>query len=146
MAPAPKTPGSAKEKERRKSGGKPSMVRTFQVTPSKLRQILDPSSIKQESPAKESRQTSPAAPSDATPARNDSVAAEPEGTSNTNGDNASESTPGTPAPNGSGTPSQTPMAPPSEASKKKGVKRAAKDADPTAKIRGKPGPKKKPRL
>ncbi|KAH9906686.1 DUF1711-domain-containing protein [Xylariomycetidae sp. FL2044] len=124
---------ATKEKDRRKSAGKPSTVITLRLAPALLRKILDPSSVKEESPAK----PSPAA-SIATP--NDAVAVA------TNGDNASESNPDTPA--AGATPSQAPMGPPTEAPKKKGVKRSstAANGDPTAKIRGKPGPKKKPRL
>ncbi|KAI1204310.1 DUF1711-domain-containing protein [Annulohypoxylon truncatum] len=129
-----KSSASNKEKDRRKSTGKTTALVTLRVPSLKLRKILDPSSIKEESPVKESDATSATAPIDQTPAA-------------LNGDNASASSPGTPAP--AGTPSQVPMGPPTEAPKKKGVKRsaaAANGSDPTAKIRGKPGPKKKPRL
>ncbi|KAI1380954.1 DUF1711-domain-containing protein [Hypoxylon crocopeplum] len=129
-----KTSSSSKEKDRRKSSGKASTLITLRVTPIKLRKILDPSSIKEESPPKESPPASTTLPSDPAPAAS-------------NGDNASASSPGTPA--AAGTPSQVPMGPPTEAPKKKGVKRsaaAANGSDPAAKIRGKPGPKKKPRL
>ncbi|KAL7623064.1 hypothetical protein AAE478_006743 [Parahypoxylon ruwenzoriense] len=125
---------STKEKDRRKSAGKTSAIITLRVPPGKLRELLDPSSVKEETPAKES-------PSNSTPAPNEQAPA------TSNSGNASESNPGTPAP--AGTPSQVPMGPPTEAPKKKGVKRsaaAANGADPTAKVRGKPGPKKKPRL
>ncbi|KAI1336722.1 DUF1711-domain-containing protein [Xylariaceae sp. FL0016] len=136
MAPS-KSSSSNKEKDRRKSAGKnPTHPVTLTVTPIKLRRVLDPSSIKEDTPMKDSPAPSVAAP-------NESVAAA------SNGDNASPSSPGTPAANGSGTPSQAPMGPPSEGPKKKGVKRGAAGAnagDPVAKVRGKPGPKKKPRL
>ncbi|KAI0179214.1 DUF1711-domain-containing protein [Hypoxylon sp. FL1284] len=128
-----KASASAKEKDRRKSSGKSSGLVTLHVASLKLQKIVDPSSIKEESPVKESPVPS-ALPNDQVP-------------NASNGDNASESTPGTPGP--AGTPSQTPMGPPTEAPKKKGVKRNAAGAngsDPTAKVRGKPGPKKKPRL
>ncbi|KAI0885821.1 DUF1711-domain-containing protein [Annulohypoxylon maeteangense] len=128
-----KSSASNKEKDRRKSTGKTTSLVTLRVPSLKLRKILDPSSIKEESPVKES-DTASTAPIDQAPAAS-------------NGDNASASSPGTPAP--VGTPSQVPMGPPTEAPKKKGVKRSAATAngsDPTAKIRGKPGPKKKPRL
>ncbi|KAI1418587.1 DUF1711-domain-containing protein [Hypoxylon sp. FL1857] len=128
-----KASASSKEKDRRKSSGKNSALVTLRVPSIKLRKLLDPSSIKEESPVKESP-ASTALPSETAPAAS-------------NGDNASASSPGTPA--AAGTPSQVSMGPPTEAPKKKGVKRSAATAngsDPTAKIRGKPGPKKKPRL
>ncbi|KAI1084980.1 DUF1711-domain-containing protein [Whalleya microplaca] len=130
-----KTSAAGKEKDRRKSSGKTTTnIVTLRVSPGLLRKLLDPSSVKEESPVKES-------PAASTPQPNEPVATA------SNGDNASQSSPGTPAPNG--TPSQVPMGPPSEAPKKKGVKRSAAGAnssDPMAKVRGKPGPKKKPRL
>ncbi|KAI1443883.1 DUF1711-domain-containing protein [Annulohypoxylon stygium] len=130
-----KSSASNKEKDRRKSTGKTTALVTLRVPSLKLRKILDPESIKEESPVKDSDAASSTAPVDQAPAAS-------------NGDNASASSqPGTPAP--AGTPSQVPMGPPTEAPKKKGVKRsaaAANASDPTAKIRGKPGPKKKPRL
>ncbi|KAI1778404.1 DUF1711-domain-containing protein [Hypoxylon cercidicola] len=131
--PTPSKASTSKEKDRRKSSGKSSALVTLRVASIKLRKVVDPSSIKEESPVKESPASS-SLPNDQVPAAS-------------NGDNASESTPGTPA--AAGTPSQTPMGPPTEAPKKKGVKRSAAGAngsDPTAKVRGKPGPKKKPRL
>jgi hypothetical protein len=120
-----------KDKDRRKSGGKPTLLQTLRVSPINLRRIIDPSSIKEESPVKASPDTS-------TTLANEASAPV------SNGDNGSESNPGTPAP--SGTPSQGAMGPPSESLKKKGVKRAANGGDPMAKIRGKPGPKKKQRM
>ncbi|KAI1389704.1 DUF1711-domain-containing protein [Hypoxylon trugodes] len=129
-----KNSSSSKEKDRRKSAGKSSALVTLRVPSIKLRKIVDPLSVKEESPVKESPPESIKAPSEPAPAV-------------PNGDNPSPSSPGTPA--AAGTPSQAPMGPPTEAPKKKGVKRSAAGAngsDPTAKIRGKPGPKKKPRL
>ncbi|GAW18049.1 hypothetical protein ANO14919_075180 [Xylariales sp. No.14919] len=126
---------SHKEKERRKSNGKASVMVTLRVSPDRLHKIIDPSWTKEESPAKESADSSPAPPNDI-PA-----------TAVSQDDNATPSSPGTPA--ASGTPSQAPMGPPTDNPKKKGVKRSAAVAnanDPTAKIRGKPGPKKKARL
>ncbi|KAI3325885.1 DUF1711-domain-containing protein [Xylariaceae sp. AK1471] len=124
-----------KEKDRRKLAGKSSAVVTLRVPSDRLRKILDPSWTKEESPTKESSASSPPPPNDIPV-----VAALQD-------DNASPSSPGTPA--ASGTPSQTPMGPPTDNPKKKGVKRCAATAngnDPAAKIRGKPGPKKKARL
>ncbi|KAI1109276.1 INO80 complex, subunit Ies4 [Nemania sp. NC0429] len=134
--PAPsKTSASGREKDRRKSTGKPSAIVTLRVSPDRLRKIIDPSWTKEESPKKESSASSPV------PANDVPVAAASQE------ENASPSSPGTPA--ASGTPSQTTMGPPTDNPKKKGVKRSATVAnanDPTAKIRGKPGPKKKARL
>ncbi|TGJ78780.1 hypothetical protein E0Z10_g9985 [Xylaria hypoxylon] len=126
---------SNKEKDRRKSTGKSSALVTLRVPSDRLRKVLDPSWTKEESPAKESSVSSPAPPNDIPVAV---VSQE---------DNATPSSPGTPA--ASGTPSQAAMGPPTDNPKKKGVKRSAPAAngnDPTAKIRGKPGPKKKARL
>ncbi|KAI5860247.1 DUF1711-domain-containing protein [Durotheca rogersii] len=133
--PSKSSSASAKEKDRRKSSGKSTAIVTLRVASDRLRQVLDPSSLKEDSPVKESPANSTLLPIDQPPA------------APSTGDNASESTPGTPGP--SGTPSQAAMGPPTEAPKKKGVKRsaaAANGGDPTAKVRGKPGPKKKPRL
>jgi hypothetical protein len=129
MPSSTKSAAPAKDKDRRKSGGKPSLVSTLKVSPDKLRKIVDPSAVKEETPAKESA---------ASPTLLPTVAV-------SSGENASESTPGTPA--GTRTPSQVPMGPPAEGSKKKGVKRSAPGANGSeSKVRGKPGPKKKPRL
>ena len=143
MPASVKTSTPAKEKDRRKASAKSgsnigSYIVKLRVPSSKLRLIVDPSSVKEESPAKESPETSATQPNDVAAAAS-------------NGDNASESNTGTPAgtPAPNGTPSQVPMGPPTEAPKKKGVKRNAATAnggDSTAKIRGKPGPKKKARL
>ncbi|KAI1851057.1 hypothetical protein JX265_002896 [Neoarthrinium moseri] len=131
MPATTKTATPAKEKDRRKSGGKPSLLTTLRVSPNRLRQLLDPSSLKAETPTKESPATSATLPTETAAAAS-------------NGDNASESNPGTPAP--AGTPSQGPMGPPADGPKKKGVKRGAAALNGEPKIRGKPGPKKKPRL
>ncbi|KAI8953550.1 INO80 complex, subunit Ies4 [Xylaria longipes] len=132
MPATTKTSASNKEKDRRKSNGKSPVLVTLRVPSDRLRKILDPSWVEEETP-KASAASSPA-PNDIPAA----VASQD--------DNASPSSPGTPA--ASGTPSQTPMGPPTDNPKKKGVKRSAAAAgnDPTAKIRGKPGPKKKARL
>lgn len=62
---------------------------------------------------------------------------------NGNGEAASDSNAATPA--GDGTPAPSSMGPPTDG-RKKGVKRGATTADGQPKVRGKPGPKKKPRL
>lgn len=102
----------------------------MQVSPDKLRKIIDPSSIQVDSPAKESP-----VPEVGTPAENAAPAS--------SGENASDSTPGTPS-------SHAVMGPPqTDTLKKKGVKRSAAGANGNelvAKIRGKPGPKKKQKL
>ncbi|KAK8069574.1 hypothetical protein PG994_006190 [Apiospora phragmitis] len=123
--PTYKTSTPAKDKDRRKSGGKPTLISTLKVSPNSLRKIIAPSEFKEESP---SRNLQLHRPRDA-PAPPAAV----------NGDNAFESNPGTPA--------QVPMGPPTDGPKKKGVKRSAPGANGNEpKIRGKPGPKKKPRL
>ena len=105
------------------------------VPPAKLREILQPESIKEESPVKEPSETKDS-PAPSIPQ---------EAASNSNGDNASDSNAATPAPDGTPAPSVT--GPPTEGPKKKGVKRAANGTiDGVPKPRGKPGPKKKPRL
>jgi hypothetical protein len=133
MAPPSKTAGDG----RRKSGGKPNMVVTLKVSTDELRKLLDPSAldpsaVKEESPLKDTK---------ASPV--ESPAAAPAST-NGNADNASDSNAATPA--GDGTPGPSTMGPPTENPKKKGVKRAAPNNDGIPKPRGKPGPKKKPRL
>ncbi|KAI8633853.1 INO80 complex, subunit Ies4 [Xylariaceae sp. FL1651] len=135
MPAASKATASNKEKDRRKSTGKSSAVVTLRVPSDRLRKVLDPSWTKEESPVKES-----SAPLLVPPTETPAVATPQD-------DNASPSSPDTPA--ASGTPSQAAMGPPTDGIKKKGVKRSAAAAnsnDPTAKIRGKPGPKKKARL
>jgi hypothetical protein len=134
MPATSKTTTSTKEKDRRKSAGKTSLV-TLKVSPDRLQKLLNPTPPKEESPVKESPATSATLPTETI-------------TAASNGDNASSSNPGTPA--AAGTPSQVPMGPPTEGPKKKGVKRSAPGANGAnsaePKARGKPGPKKKPRL
>ncbi|ORY68751.1 INO80 complex, subunit Ies4 [Pseudomassariella vexata] len=132
MPAASKNSASAKEKDRRKSAGRPSLLSTLKVSPDRLRKIISPASIKELSPVKESPATSTTLPTETAAAAS-------------TGDNASESNPGTPA--GNSTPSAVPMGPPTEAPKKKGVKRSAPGTNGgEPKVRGKPGPKKKARL
>ncbi|KAK8116283.1 hypothetical protein PG984_012785 [Apiospora sp. TS-2023a] len=126
--PASKTSTPAKDKDRRKSGSKPTLISTLKVSPDSLRKIIAPSEVKEESPLKESPAPSASVPPSDAPAPPVAV----------NGDNASESNPGTPA--------QVPMGPPTDGPKKKGVKRSAPGNGSEPRIRGKPGPKKKPRL
>ncbi|KAI1322550.1 INO80 complex, subunit Ies4 [Xylariaceae sp. FL0255] len=133
MAGNSKANTPAKEKnDRRKSAGKSSSTTiTLRVNPKKLRNLLDPSPTKEESPIKASPPPQTETPAPAA----------------TQDENATPSSPGTPAPNGSS--SQVPVGPPTDGAKKKGVKRSAAVAnkdDPSAKIRGKPGPKKRARL
>jgi hypothetical protein len=137
MAPPTKSPDA-----RRKSGSKGGLTVILKVSPEKLRDILDPQPVqpaKEESPVKETKE------SQESPATSATLQAAPA----SNGDNASDSNPGTPA--ASGTPVPPVMGPPTEGVKKKGVKRSAAPAnglgpDGQPKVRGKPGPKKKPRL
>lgn len=119
---------------RRKSGGKPTLIVNLTVEPSKLREILNV----EDSPAQE--------PEDVKQSP-DSNAAQPTPATNTNGENASDSNAATPQ--AEGTPAPSSMGPPTDGPKKKGVKRSAANAngaDGVPKQRGKPGPKKKPRL
>jgi len=109
------------------------MIVTLKVSPEKLKMVVLPF-IKEDSPSKDSVSTT----SNTLPVATSS-----------NGDNPNESSPNTPAPNG--TPVPTSMPPPTEAIKKRsgGVKRsstAALGVDGLARVRGKPGPKKKARL
>ncbi|RSL90578.1 hypothetical protein CEP52_014525 [Fusarium oligoseptatum] len=108
---------------RRKSSAKPTLLVTLKVSPDKLRDLVDSKPVKEDSPV-----------------------------NNSNGDNASDSNAATPAADATpadGTPAPSAMGPPVEGPKKKGVKRSAANAngiDGVPKPRGKPGPKKKPRL
>ncbi|OAA34518.1 DUF1711 domain protein [Beauveria brongniartii RCEF 3172] len=131
MAPPNKTSDG-----RRKSGGKPSLVVTLSVPSAILREAIGFDPIKPESPAAASDQKDSSdikeSPSTPVPAANGS------------GENASDSNAATPA--GEGTPAPSVMGPPTDG-RKKGVKRgAAGTNEGQLKIRGKPGPKKKPRL
>ncbi|KLU86428.1 hypothetical protein MAPG_05442 [Magnaporthiopsis poae ATCC 64411] len=118
---------------------RPGLV-TLVVPPQRLRAIIDPSSVSsltEETPAKDKD----------SPTMSSTLAAAPP----SNPDAPSDSNPNTP--NATGTPAPpSVMGPPTEGPKKKGVKRSAAMANgngsdgPTAKVRGKPGPKKKARL
>ncbi|OAQ82726.1 hypothetical protein VFPFJ_08529 [Purpureocillium lilacinum] len=124
---------------RRKSGGKPSLLVTLTVPSRQLREIVDPDSIKEDTPSVKS----PSEPKDVkdSPANSASLAAAP----TANGENASDSNAATPA--AEGTPAPSVMGPPTEGPKKRGTKRGAAGLiDGVPKPRGKPGPKKKPRL
>jgi hypothetical protein len=142
-AMAPSSKNAAAAKDRRKSNNtaaaattanaaaratspKTSLIVTLKVTPEKLRAIIDPDFVKEDSPAKQSTTAAP----------------------NSNAENASDSTPNSPS---AGTPAaqSASMGPPTEGPKKKGVKRSAGAAaigNGEPKARGKPGPKKKQRL
>ncbi|OAA42202.1 DUF1711 domain protein [Metarhizium rileyi] len=122
---------------RRKSGGKSGLLVTLKITASKLREVMHAESPDAESSTpKESSEPKDFVDS---PAASAHLAAS--GVSI--GDNASDSNDATPA--AEGTPVPTSMAPPTD-SRKKGVKRSATNLDGVPKPRGKPGPKKKPRL
>jgi hypothetical protein len=125
-------PSSKAADNRRKSGGKPSLIVKLAVAPARLQELFDSSTPEEESPVTESK------PSDESPVDS--------GTVNATGDNASDSNAATPVPEGTPVPSS--MGPPTDTLKKKGVKRSAPatNNDGIPKPRGKPGPKKKPRL
>lgn len=145
MAPPSKHAGASKDRRKPNTAApavastspfKLSMVVTLKATPQKLRAIVDPDFVEEDSPIKETKE-SPADASTALPVA-----------PNSNAENASDSTPGTPA-NGTPAPQSAAMAPPAEGPKKKGVKRsatAALNGNGEPKVRGKPGPKKKQRL
>ncbi|KAF6817042.1 DUF1711 domain protein [Colletotrichum musicola] len=134
---------------RKSSEGKGGLVVVLSVTPDKLREIIEPSPVKEDSPVKmdvdesnEAKETQETQDSPATSTTLPAPAA-------TNGENASDSNPATPA--AVGTPAPASMGPPTEGVKKKGTKRGAAAAnglgpDGQPKVRGKPGPKKKARL
>ncbi|KAK3989252.1 INO80 complex, subunit Ies4 [Cladorrhinum sp. PSN332] len=138
---APSSKNTAATKDRRKTGNnngvtttaaspsKEAKIVTLTVPSNKLRAILDPDYVQEDTPMKDS------------PGTSTTLAA----VANSNTENASDSTPDTPA---AGTPApQSTMGPPVEGPKKKGVKRgAAAAANGEPKVRGKPGPKKKQRL
>ncbi|KAM0552483.1 hypothetical protein ACHAPJ_007811 [Fusarium lateritium] len=133
---------------RRKSSTKTSLLVTLKASPDKLRSLLEPDSVKEESPAKDVKAKAESPAVDAVSASGSQPPA-----SNANGDNASDSNAATPVPDATtadGTPAPSAMGPPTEGPKKKGVKRSAANANGTIdgvpKPRGKPGPKKKPRL
>ncbi|KAK0728470.1 INO80 complex, subunit Ies4 [Lasiosphaeria miniovina] len=142
----PSGKNAAAPKDRRKSNAtaasittslspiKPSLIVSLKTTPKRLRAIVDPDSVKEETPVRELKES---------PATSTTLPAAP----NSNTENASDSTPNTPA----GTPAAQPsiMGPPADGPKKKGVKRGAGAAaigNGEPKVRGKPGPKKKQRL
>ncbi|CAG9943592.1 unnamed protein product [Clonostachys rosea f. rosea IK726] len=136
MAPTAKSNESA----RRKSGTqKPTMIHTIKVPSKALGDLLSLDTTSDEgTPAQESLEVKSSPASQAAPS------AAP----TTNGEDASDSNAATPQPEG--TPGPATLAPPVEGGKKKGVKRSAAAAngngDSAPKQRGKPGPKKKPRL
>lgn len=121
---------------RRKSGSKPSLIVNLTVPSALLRDIIKPVDAKEEeSPASDAKE--------AKPSPTDSVTLP---VANSTAENGSDSNTATPV--AESTP--VPMGPPVEGAKKKGVKRSAPNANGTndgiPKPRGKPGPKKKPRL
>ncbi|KAK4191226.1 INO80 complex, subunit Ies4 [Podospora australis] len=142
MAPSNKNAAAAKDRRKSSnttaapvagassSSSKPSHIITLKVPREKLRAIIDPDYVKEDTPVKESPATSTTLPAP----------------TNSNTENASDSSPNTPAA-GTPAPPSVSMGPPTEGPKKKGVKRgAAALANGEPKVRGKPGPKKKQRL
>ncbi|KAK2034706.1 DUF1711-domain-containing protein [Colletotrichum zoysiae] len=144
MAPA------ASVSRRKSNGGKGDLlVVTLTVSADKLKKILEPDSVKEDSPVKmdldDTNGTKETQESQDSPATSTTLPAPIA----TNGEAASDSNPGTPA--GDGTPAPTSMGPPMEGVKKKGTKRGpgavnGLGPDGQPKVRGKPGPKKKARL
>ncbi|KAK2065478.1 DUF1711-domain-containing protein [Colletotrichum caudatum] len=144
MAPA------ASVSRRKSNEGKGDLlVVTLTVSADKLKKILEPDSVKEDSPVKmdldDTNGTKDTQESQDSPATSTTLPAP----ITTNGEAASDSNPGTPA--GDGTPAPTSMGPPMEGVKKKGTKRGpgavnGLGPDGQPKVRGKPGPKKKARL
>lgn len=144
---APPVKNSAIPKDRRKSSngagvsvvssnGASSKVVTLSVASKKLRAIVDPGYVKEDTPLVKETNDSPT-DSTVIPAA-----------TNTTAENASDSNANTPAA-GTPAPQSGPMGPPTDGLKKKGVKRAAGagvNGNGEPKVRGKPGPKKKQRL
>lgn len=136
MASAPKTTTAtaARRKSNLKQEIKPSQIITLKLSPEKLRKFAPPDvkkEVKEEPVIKES--PSAIAPAESAPAS--------DGLKISDSTTSTLPTAGTPLPLSS-------MPPPTEGVKKKGVKRgtAALTADGLPKVRGKPGPKKRPRL
>jgi len=124
---------------------------TVTVTPSKLRKILNVDIAGDEAQESASPATE-VTPKEEEKAPAPALANETNGSPTTsatlpitqpNGETASDSNPGTPAANGTPAPGSAPA---DANGKKKGTKRSAGTANLEAKPRGKPGPKKKPRL
>ncbi|KAK3325597.1 INO80 complex subunit Ies4-domain-containing protein [Apodospora peruviana] len=144
----PSSKNAAASKDRRKSNtataapvssspSKPTHIITLRTTPKQLRAIVDPDSVKEDSPP-------PKEVVDESPGTSATIPAAP----NSNAENASDSSPNTPAA-GTPAPQSATMGPPAEGPKKKGPKRsamAAANGNGELKVRGKPGPKKKQRL
>ncbi|KAK5992402.1 INO80 complex subunit 4 [Cladobotryum mycophilum] len=139
-------PSSKAADGRRKSGAKPTLTITLKVSPTQLREIFPSASGDERSPTQESKDVKETVDINESPATPSALVAS--NITNSNGDNASDSNAATPA--AEGTPAPSVMGPPTEGVKKKGVKRSAAVANGTIdgipKPRGKPGPKKKPRL
>lgn len=147
------SPASKATDGRRKSGSKPSLVVTLSISPSHLRELISPEgSVREDSPIKQSKESEEPQDSQDTPQDDketkDSPATPAALAPPSTIENASDSNAATPA--AEGTPGPNAMGPPADGTKKKGVKRSAANAngnnDGIPKPRGKPGPKKKPRL
>ncbi|KAL3422461.1 INO80 complex subunit 4 [Phlyctema vagabunda] len=137
MDSTPKSAAASSARRKSSASKKKTLIVTLKMSPKALQTFVVPA-VKEESPLKDSTPTPPTP----TPV----AAAAP---ISTEGDAASESNANTPA--ASGTPAPSLMPPPSEVIKKKGVKRSSgvalgPDGSVIPKVRGKPGPKKKPRL
>ncbi|UKZ48698.1 hypothetical protein TrVGV298_002926 [Trichoderma virens] len=129
---------------RRKSATKHGLLVTLSVPPALLRDLFPSVSIDEGTQSPESKSSKENSEIKESPASPNALVVS---TAASNGDNASDSNAATPA--ADTTPAPTPMGPP-DGLKKKGVKRSAAAANGTIdgipKPRGKPGPKKKPRL
>jgi hypothetical protein len=129
---------------RRKSATKHGLLVTLSLSPELLRDIYPSVSVKEASQSPESKLSKEDSQIKESPASPSALAV----STVSNGDNASDSNAASPA--AETTPAPTPMGPPADGAKKKGVKRSAAAANGTIdgvpKPRGKPGPKKKPRL
>ncbi|RDW62744.1 hypothetical protein BP5796_11046 [Coleophoma crateriformis] len=137
MDTTPKAASTSSVRRKSSSAKKKSLLVTLKVSPKEL-QTFSPlgDTVKEESPSKDSLPTPPAAV-DATPTSSAVVEMALDSNSNT--------------PAASGTPVPSSMPPPTEGVKKRGVKRSSgvalgPDGMIIPKVRGKPGPKKKPRL
>lgn len=137
MAPTAKQ----SETPRRKSGTeKATFICTVKVPSKFLRELAAPEPSSEEGTPTQDTQEVKSSP--------EATASQTAPSATANGENATDSNAVTPQPEG--TPGPGAMGPPAEGGKKKGVKRSAANANGSAdgapKQRGKPGPKKKPRL
>lgn len=139
MAPTNKAADVARRKSSTsKPDQPPIMLVSLKVKPADLRRLLQSSDTEEETPAQETPDVK-LSPESSTQAEKPAPLS---------GENASDSN--APTPQAEDTPVPSAMGPPSEGGKKKGVKRAAPNAngasDGLPKQRGKPGPKKRQKM